>query len=615
MNAFLEWFKPELKLKRWLFVILVGVAFVTYSLSTILAENTPKIGQIIIVASLFVVGFILIAYGIICLQKRTLEIFIEANGVNTKNLKEKNINMSSLIFDKNIYENGPNVVVIGGGSGLNTIISGVKKYTSNITAIVTLSDYKEDKSRKALNALPFVDIKESISSLAEEEEVVRKLLNLNFSSEKLRGLNFGDIYLLAMQEIYGNVATAIKKASSSLNTIGEVVPVSPDEITVCAELTDGTIVKTKEKIPKVVIEKVETIKRIYLNPTNVRVSPRAIEAIQEADLIIIGPGNLYTNIIPNLLVKNISKTIREAKGIKIYVANIMTDRGQTDGYTLSEHIKAIFDHSAGKVFDFCIADTGDIVPEYLRAYHKNSEDLVRVDAEEVKKMGVTLIERDLSTVSETGRIRHNQDAVSVAIMEILMDDIKHDLNSDKMQNTLLESVLKDQRKKEKRRSKSLNKAKNKNPNRPKTKSKFAEKYTERFDALKLNAKLREEQINKEKKEFFDQTEEKLKEKNKMLKDSTRIKTERDRIKQRAKSLIEEDININKAERETINHPKIESIEKEKLEKINAQRDLQKLKEAKRKEEIKLKAEKLRQELLKLEQFRMKTRKKIKEDEE
>ncbi len=509
MNSFLEWFKPGMKLKRWLLVIIIGILFLVLSLSLLIAENTPDIATILKITIEFVVGFLLIVFGIIMVQKRTLEIFIEANGVSSKKLKGKNLNMKSLIFDKNIFENGPKVVVIGGGAGLNTVISGIKKYTSNITAIVTLSDDVDDQeeSRKELNLLPYVDIKESISALSENEEEVKKLLNLSFSSDRLKGLNFGDIYLLAMQEMYGNTALSIKKSTAVLNIIGEVVPVSPDELVVCAELTDGTVVKGKEEIPKIVKSKIETIKRVYVSPTNARPTDAALKAIEEADIIVIGPGNLYTNIIPNLLVKNISKAIKESKAIKTYVANIMTDSGQTDGYKLSDHIQAIFDHSGGKIFDFCISDTGDIIPEYLRQYHKKGEDVVEIDIENVKKLGVKVFERDLSNISKTGRIRHNSDAIAFALMEILMTDLKYLEKQDVMKNKLLESVLKKQRKIEKKRRKYINSGKNKDKDKDKdlfdskkSVSAFTQKYEDRLRKMKELKEKEKQKLEEEKKE-------------------------------------------------------------------------------------------------------------------
>lgn len=526
MNSLKEWLKPGLGLKRWIFLVMCGIGLMVYALSTILVENTPEINKIVWMVIFFVVGFCIIVYSIIEIQKRTLEIFVESSSAHKK-LGEKKIDVKSLIYNRNIFDDGPKVVVISGGSGLNTVISGLKKYTNNITAIVTLSDYHEDKSRKQLQTLPYSDIKESIVALSDDPNSMKKLLDLNFSSKKLEGLNFGDIFLLAMQESYGNIPLSIKKSGDVLNIIGNVIPCSADEITVCAELTDGSTVETKEQIPKKVLEKLETIKRIYLNPTNARVTPTALEAIKEADLIVIGPGNLYTNIIPNLLVKHISQTIKESEAIKVYLGNIMTDKGQTDGYSLSEHIKAIFDHSAGKIFDYVIADTGNIIPEYLRSYHKDGEDLVEIDEEKVKKLGVKLIQKDVSKISEEGRIRHDGDSIAAYLMEIVMSDLKYQEstnNQEKIKKTLLEAVLKKERKKEKQKQRIIDKARRKGMKDPEiikklneekkkrkenTNSKFKEKYSNRMENIKEEREKIIRQVEEEKSELSKEEKENL----------------------------------------------------------------------------------------------------------
>lgn len=574
MNSLKEWMKPGLGLKRWIFLMMCGIGGMVYSLSTIISENTPEINEIVWMVIIFIIGFVATVYSIISIQKRTLEIFVESSSAHKK-LGEKKIDLKSLIYNRNIFDDGPKVVVISGGSGLNTVISGLKKYTNNITAIVTLSDYHEDKSRQALNTLPYSDIKESLVALSNDKGSMKKLLDLNFSSKKLEGLNFGDIFLLAMQESYGNIPLSIKKSGDVLNIIGDVIPCSADEIKVCAELTDGSTIETKEQIPLAVMKKLEAIKRIYLNPTNARVTPSALEAIKEADLIVIGPGNLYTNVIPNLLVKHISQTIKESNAIKVYISNIMTDKGQTDGYKLSEHIRAIFDHSAGKLFDYVIADTGNIVPEYIRAYHKNGEDLVEVDEDAVKKLGVKLIQKDVSTISGEGRIRHDSDAIATYLMEILMSDMKYQEyteSTDKLKKTLLGAVLKKEKKKEAQKEKIIARARkkgmkdkdiiekiNKEKETKKETSKFSQKYKEKMEAIKEDRKKQLEEIEEEnKKEELtkEEKEQNIIERTKLIIEKAKEKEEenkkeikqiKEEIKEKKEELQDKEENLSNAE--------------------------------------------------------------------
>jgi uncharacterized cofD-like protein len=346
MKSFLEWFKAGTKVKRWIFLIILGMVFTCYTFAQLLTKDVVLVKDVVKIVIEFAVGFIFIIIGIVFIQKRNLEILIEANDGNSVKGKKAKVNIKSLIFNRKVYDEGPKVVVIGGGEGLNMVIRGLKKYTNNITAIVTMSDYGENPSisREALNMLPVNDIKGSIVALSDQEALMNKLMNFNFKNETLKNLNFGDIYMLAMSEIYGNSSEAIRKSTEVLNITGQVLPVTLDEIKICAELTDGTTIERKSKILEVVSERIEAINRVYISPSNCKPAPGVIEAIQDAEAIVIGPGSLYTNVLPNLLVKNVAKTIKESKAIKLYISNIMTEPGQTDDYTLSDHIRAIHAH-------------------------------------------------------------------------------------------------------------------------------------------------------------------------------------------------------------------------------------------------------------------------------
>ena len=375
---------------------------------------------------------------------------------------------------------------------MNTVIRGLKKYTNNITAIVTMSDYGENpsRSREILEVLPIDDIKGSITALSDQEKLMSRLMNFNFKDDRLKDLNFGDIYMLAMSEIYDNVSEAIRKSTEVLNITGQVLPVTLDEIKICAELTDGTSIERKSKILQVVSERVEAINRVYISPSNCKAAPGVLEAIKSAEAIIIGPGSLYTNVLPNLLVKNVAKTIKESKAIKLYISNIMTEPGQTDNYTLSDHIRAIHAHVGRGVIDYCLADTSDLIPEYVRKYNMEGADIVELDGGKVTSQGIKLIKRDLACVNY-GVIRHNSEKVAKVIMELICNELRFkDLQND-TEYLLIESVLKNQKKQiakiEKQNKKQKNivkKATNKvKQNKRKNKSKFATKYQERVKSI------------------------------------------------------------------------------------------------------------------------------------
>ena len=489
MKSFLEWFKASTKVKRWILLIIVGIVLTCYGIAKILVSQEItffELGKTIVI---FVLGFLAIVISVVFIQKRSLEIIIEANNTSTDKGKKAQLNIKSLIFNKKVYEEGPKVVVIGGGPGLNNVIEGFKKYTNNITAIVTMSDYGDipTESRKALDTLPLRDIKDSIIAMSDKEDIMRNLMNLNFINERLRGLNFGDIYLTAMNEIYSNISESILKSTEVLNITGRVMPVTLDEITICAELGDGTTIKQKERIPEVVSEKVEKINRIYISPSNCRPAPGVIEAIEDADIIIIGPGSLYTNVLPNLLVKNVSRAIKDSKAMRFYISNIMTQPGQTDNYSLSEHIKAIQEHVGEGLFDYCLADTGEIIPEYIRKYNKEGSEVVELDTKNLSTYNIKLIQKDMSCIKDE-KIRHNTDLIASIIMEMICNDLKfHDMQNN-TQYLLLQSVLKEQKKirqKEEKKRKKLEKSGKeiKPAKETKAKSKFKEKYKERVASI------------------------------------------------------------------------------------------------------------------------------------
>lgn len=238
MKGFMQWFKASNKMKRWMFLILVGIILSCYGLAEILVMKEISFQEVGKVIAIFVLGFISIVLGLVFLNKRTMEILIESTDERMEN--KKNVNVKSLIFNKTVYDKGPNIVVIGGGTGLNTVLAGLKNYTNNLTAIVTVSDYGEEStvSRRELELLPLGDIKDSIISLASNSEQTDKLFNYQFKEGRLRGLNFSDIYFSAMKEINGNFEDSVIKSNQVLNMIGKVIPVTLDEMKIVAELAN-----------------------------------------------------------------------------------------------------------------------------------------------------------------------------------------------------------------------------------------------------------------------------------------------------------------------------------------------------------------------------------------
>ena len=492
MKGIWNWLKSSSKMKRWIFVILVGIVLTCYGIAEILVQKEMEFshaGKIIVV---FVIGFTSIVLGLIFLNKRNMELFIEATDDRMKN--KKNVNVKSLIFDKRIYDRGPKIVAIGGGAGLNTVLTGMKRYTKNITAVVAVSEYGKtpNASRKLLGTeLPFEEVKDSIVALASERHPeIGHLLNHEMLNGKLKGLKFSDIYFTAMKELYGNDTTSIEKSNSVFNITGNVIPVTAQEMTICAELENGYVVEEKDKIPEVVNDKMTKISRVYLKPSNCKPAPGVLEAIKEADSIIIGPGSLYTNIIPNLLVSGVAKALKESKAIKIYVNNIMTEAGQTDDYTVADHLKAIQEHCGEGLIDYCIYDTGEVIPEYIKKYNKEGSDLVEQKINDSMLKRIKFIKKNISTIIDD-RVRHDPLLVAESAITLICNDLKYQDKESDPEYMMLNAKLKSDKrinklKKEQKKQAKRAQKKGIDPNAKKKgkQSKFSSKYSERIKSIK-----------------------------------------------------------------------------------------------------------------------------------
>lgn len=551
MKGLHEWLKNSSKMKRWILLILIGVVLVSYGIASIITSNnsiTFKHAAKIII--FFTLGFTSVILGLIYLNKRTMELFIEAT--DDRITKRRKVNINSLIFNKNIYEQGPNIVVIGGGSGLNTILDGLKRYTSNITAIVTVSNYGEnlDKDNEKLRYLQLEDIKNGIAALSiEDNNKISQLLNYRFKKGTLKNIAFSDIYFEAMQDISKSLAESVKDSNDIFKIYGKVLPVTEDEMKICAELGNGYIVEEKSKIATMVYDKLTKISRVYLNPTNCKPTPGVIQAIQEADSIIIGPGSLYTNIIPNLLVNGVARAIKESKAKKFYVCNIMTEPGLTDNYSVADHVNSIIEHCGEGLIDYCLYDTGEVVPEYIKKYNLDGADLVEQDLKGIKDKKIKFIKENLSIIKDEN-VRHNANLIADIVIQVICDDLKYMDKQNDPEYMMMNSKLKadkaiNKKKKQTMKDKANGKKKERVGN-----SKFASKYQERIKSIKDSNK----NIEKKKKTIENKNKQKVK------------NEEFDILKEQEKMMKE---NQSSAHTETLKIKNYEEIRKEMLKKFNS----------------------------------------------
>lgn len=309
---------------------------------------------------------------------------------------------------------GTKVVAIGGGTGLSTLLSGLKYYTTNITAIVTVADDggSSGKLREELGIIPPGDIRNCIAALAEEDRLITDLFKYRFKSgQNLEGHSFGNLFLTALREVNdGDFIKAVKAASLILRSRGIVLPSSPEPMKIYAELTDGRTIEGESKIPQAKGK----IKKIFCEQEKPKAQQEAVEAILNAELIIFGPGSLYTSIIPNLLIPDILNAIKQSIAHKIYICNIMTQPGETSSYSVSDHITALLQHSGDPhLIDGVIVN--DRHPErLLEKYRQKDQEPVVIDAENVQKLGVRLVARSL--IKEEDLVRHDPKLLARAIM-------------------------------------------------------------------------------------------------------------------------------------------------------------------------------------------------------
>ncbi|MCS6923148.1 MAG: YvcK family protein, partial [Fimbriimonadales bacterium] len=286
---------------------------------------------------------------------------------------------------------GRRVVVIGGGTGLSTMLRGIKRYTANIVAIVTVTDDggSSGKLRQELGILPPGDIRNCLIALADAEGAMTALLQHRFKDDagNLSGHSVGNLLIAAMTQIKGDFEQAIQEIGKVLAIRGRVLPSTLKHVNLRAEMEDGACVEGETAI----VAYPARIRRMHLNPPDVEPPQEAIEAIKQADVVVLGPGSLYTSVIPNLLVSKIVDALRSTDALRVYVCNVMTQPGETDGFTASDHVRAIEAHAGGRVFDYVLVNTATPVPELMERYRASGQELVLPDVDRIRQMGYKVI--------------------------------------------------------------------------------------------------------------------------------------------------------------------------------------------------------------------------------
>ncbi len=405
-SVILKWFYPGIGIKRWVGLSAFGVLLLIIGTANLRAEQFWLIQ--LLDALVVISGIIILILGI----KRMMRSFIAIFAPSSRGTE-----LVDLLYQKKQLSRGPRIVAVGGGTGLSVLLSGLKSYSSNISAIVTVADDggSSGRLRQQFDVLPPGDIRNCLVALADAPALMRDLFQFRFDkNSEFSGHSFGNLFLTVMTRLTGDFEKAIKETSKVLALRGQVIPSTLGDVMLVAHYKDGSVVTGEGQIPKAK----KAINRVSLTPDQPQATPDAIKAIKEAQIIVLGPGSLYTSIIPNLLIKEIAQEIAQSEAIKVYVCNVMTQPGETDGYSVCDHIKALLSHSSARILDYCVVNTGEVPGEILKRYSVENSLLVVNDRTNIESLGYRVVEEDFSMIQD-GVIRHDAERLAKIILSFI----------------------------------------------------------------------------------------------------------------------------------------------------------------------------------------------------
>lgn len=421
---YLKLLYPNLGVKRWFIVASIGIflfavgfavsnngdafGYIEFKFKEIVYLLTGKTWWTAVPAGIFVsvLGILITVLGF-------RKMFSAIVGVIIPEYETKVVD---LIYEKNQLSRGPKIVVIGGGTGLSVLLRGLKKYTSNLTAIVTVSDDggSSGRLREDLGILPPGDIRNCLVALADTENLMDKLFSYRFDNGgTLAGHSLGNLLIAGMYNISGDFQTAIEQVSKVLAVRGKVLPSTLENVNLGAELADGSIVHGESNFRSCK----SPIKRVFLEPERCSPVPEALAAINEAEAIILGPGSLYSSVIPNLLVDDIQEAVRNSKAVRLYVCNVMTEPGETESYSAAEHLQALIQHCGSGLVDRVIVNSEKVPLLLLDRYSVQGSTPVVADVDSLQKLGVKVLEEDL--IYESDLVRHNPEKLAKCIIRTI----------------------------------------------------------------------------------------------------------------------------------------------------------------------------------------------------
>ena len=418
---FLKWFYPGMHIKRWLALMIIGVAIMTFGLAYIMREayisGFTFPGFVYYLTLQFIPRYIrgvtlmVSAGGLIVYAFWRLNHSIVSAVMPSRNGNKSIVNM---IYNQRALRRGPKIVAIGGGTGLATLLRGLKSYTTNLTAIVTVADDggSSGRLRRELGTLPPGDVRNCIAALADAEPLMTSLFQYRFSDGSgLAGHSFGNLFIVAMSGVVGNFEDAIRQTSRVLAVRGQIIPSTLANVTLCAKMDDAQTIEGESSISDTKAK--GRIKEVFLQPEDSPAHPEAVRAILDADMIILGPGSLYTSILPNLLVKGIRRAFAASPAVKAYVCNVATQPGETDGFSLAQHVDAIEEHIGGHLLHWIVVNNN------LRGTLPNADLSQPVAVDSLLENGIRLVKADV--VSESNRYHHDSRKLAQTMIRIYYD--------------------------------------------------------------------------------------------------------------------------------------------------------------------------------------------------
>lgn len=413
---FFKWLYPGLGIKRWITLCIVGLGVISMvAISAIKTMSQESVIRASLAMAVLIFGIFLVYMAV----KNMVRIFIRA--LMPTHQEGPLVDYVYNKKHKDSLARGPRVVAVGGGTGLSMLLSGIKLFTNNITAIVTVTDTggSSGRLRDEMDMLPPGDIRNCLVALADAGPLIRDLFQYRFEVGKgLKGHSFGNLFITALSKVTGDFEKAIAESSKVLAIRGRVIPSTLEKVTLVGEFKDGTILEGETNIT----DAGKPLKNISLKPDNCNACPEALDAIENADLIIFGPGSLYTSILPNLLIRDIHEAVLKSDAYKLYVSNVMTQPGETDDMSAWEHLRVLVDHTDPRIIDACVMNTQGIPNELIEKYHEKGAGAVELDTLKMQEKGYEIIQGKI--LKADGQVRHDPELLAKLIFDHYLESIK-----------------------------------------------------------------------------------------------------------------------------------------------------------------------------------------------